>query len=88
MSLIDFTSALEEIVSSSVLLTAVPKPKIDLIRQIITEWDGETDLEVTNIESLIKLSKPKVELLENLDLLSVEKIRQTEVCTRGQCYNE
>ena len=29
-----------------------------------------------------------MEFLENLDLLSIEKIRQTEVCTRGQCYNE
>ena len=29
-----------------------------------------------------------MEFLENLDLLSVEKTRQIEVCTRGQCYNE
>ena len=41
----------------------------------------------TSIESLIKLSKTKLEFLENLDLLS-EKIRQIEVCTRGQCCNE
>ena len=26
--------------------------------------------------------------LENLDLFSVEKFRQTEAYTRGQCYNE
>ena len=25
---------------------------------------------------------------ENSDLLSIEKIRQIEVCTRGQFYNE
>ena len=29
-----------------------------------------------------------MEFLENLDLLSVEKIRQIEVCTTGQCCNE
>ena len=29
-----------------------------------------------------------MEFLENLDLLLIEKIRQTEVCTKGQCYNE
>ena len=70
------------------LFTAIPKPKINFVREIITEWDGETDVEVTSIESLIKFSKIKVEFLENLDLLSVEKIRQIEVCTRGQCYDE
>ena len=85
LSLIDFASSLEEIVLHSILFTAVPKPKIDFVWEIITEWAGETDVEVTSIESLIKLSKTKVEFLENLDLLPVEKIRQTEVCTRGQC---
>ena len=29
-----------------------------------------------------------MEFLENLDLLLIGKIRQTEVCTKGQCYNE
>ena len=29
-----------------------------------------------------------MEFLENLDLLSVEKIIQIEVCTRGQCCHE
>ena len=48
----------------------------------------ETDVGVTSIENLIKLSKTKVEFLENLDLLPIEKIRQIEVCTRGQCCNE
>ena len=70
------------------LFTAIPKPKINFVREIITEWDGETDVEVTSIESLIKFLNIKVEFLENLDLLSVEKIRQIEVCTRDQCYNE
>ena len=35
-----------------------------------------------------KLSKTKVEFLENLDLLSIEKNRQIEVCTTGQCCNK
>ena len=47
----------------------------------------ETDVEVTSIESLTKLSKTKVEFLKNLDLHSLEKIRQIEVFTRGQAYN-
>ena len=59
-----------------------------MLWKIITEWAGETDAEVASIESLIKLSKTKVEILENLDLLSVEKIRQIEVWTGDQCYNE
>ena len=36
----------------------------------------ETDLEVTNIESLVKLSKTEMEFLKNLDLLSIEKTDQ------------
>ena len=55
MSLIDFASGLEEIMSNSRLFTAAPKPKIGFVRKIITEWTGETDVEVTSIESLIKL---------------------------------
>ena len=37
LSLIDFASALEEIVPNSILFTAVPKPEIDFVREIITE---------------------------------------------------
>ena len=86
--MIDFASALEETALNSTLFIAVLKPKIDFVREFITKWAGETDLEVTSIEILIKLSETKVQFLENLDLLSIEKIRQIEVCTTGQCYNE
>ena len=85
--MIDFASAFEEIVPNSILFTAVPKPKIDFVQEIITEWPGETGVEVTSIESPIKLSKTKVEFLKNLDLHLLEKIRQIEVFTRGQSYN-
>ena len=85
MSLIE---QIEEIVPNSILFNAVPKPKIDFFREIITDWVGETDVEVTSIESLIKLSKTKVEFLKNLDILSIEKIRQIELCTRCQCCIE
>ena len=67
MSLIGFESAFEEIAPSSILFTAVPKPKIDFGREFITEWAGKTDVEVTSIENLKNLSKTKVEFLENLN---------------------
>ena len=67
--MIDFASALEEIVPNSMLFAAVPKPKIDFVWEIITYWAGETDVEVTNIESLMKFSKTRVEFVENLDIL-------------------
>ena len=57
LPLIDFASALEEILPNSIPFTAVPSPKIDFVREIITEWAGETDVEVTSIESLIKTLK-------------------------------
>ena len=71
----DFASALEEI-APYILFTNAPKPKINFVREIITEWAGETDL--TSIESFIKFSKTKVGFLENLDLLPIEKIRLIE----------
>ena len=48
---------------------------------------GETYVEVTSIESVIKLSKTKVGSLENLDVVSIGKIRQIGLCIRGQCCN-
>ena len=48
LSLIDFASGLEEIVPNGILFTAVPKPKIDFVQKIVTEWAGETDVEVTS----------------------------------------
>ena len=84
LPLIDFASALEEILPNSIPFTAVPNPKIDFVREIITEWAGETDVEVTSIESLIKLSKTKVVFLENLDMPSIEKNRKIALCIRGQ----
>ena len=33
----------EETVPNSILFTAVPKPEIDFVREIVTEWAGETD---------------------------------------------
>ena len=65
LPLIDLASPLEEIVPDSIIFTSVSKPKIDFVREIITEWVAETDVELTNIESLIKLSKTKVECVEN-----------------------
>ena len=55
MLLINFASGLEEIMPNSILFTAAPKPKIDFVRKIVTEWACETGVEVTSIESLIKL---------------------------------
>ena len=66
-----------------ILFTAAPKPKMDLFRETITDWAGETDVKVTNIERLMKLWKTKVNFLENLDILSIEKIRLIELSTRG-----
>ena len=75
LPLIHFTSALEEIAPNSILSTSVPKPKINFFREIITGWAGETDVGVTSIESLVKLSKTKKKFLKNLELLSIKKLK-------------
>ena len=69
---------------NSILCTAVLKPKIDFVREVIIYWTAKTDVEVTSIESLIKLSKTKVVFLENLDMPSIEKNRKIALCIRGQ----
>ena len=62
------------------LLVVSPKKRFNpLARRIVLNG---------SIESLLKLSKTKVEFLENLDLLSIEKIRQMEVCSRGHYCDE
>ena len=82
--MIGFASALEEIVPNSILFTVVLKPKIDFVQEIITEWAGETDLQVTNWKSY--------KTLKNWNGVSGKFRftfnRQIEVCTRGHCYNE
>ena len=74
--------------SNSILFTAVLKPKNDFVREIITDWAGEIAVEVTSIESLIKYSKTKVAFQKKLHILSIEKIRQMEVCSRGHYCDE
>ena len=55
---------------NSILITAVVKPKIDFVWEIITDWAGETDVELTSTKSLV------LEFQEKLDILSIEKNRQ------------
>ena len=54
--------------SNSILFTAVVKPKIHFVWEIITDWAGETDLEVPSTKTLV------LEFLEKLDILSIEKL--------------
>ena len=68
---------------NSILFTAVAKPNTNFVQEIINAWAGETDAEVRTTESCQKLSKTQMELQKNLDILSIEKIKQIELCTRG-----
>ena len=68
--IIDYSSALEEIVPNSLLFTAAPKPNTNFAQETIKAWTGETDAEVRSTESCQKLSKTKMELPKNLDILS------------------
>ena len=85
LPLIDFALFLEEVVPNNRLFTAAPKPKIGIVREVITDWAGETDVEVTSIESLMKLSKIKAKFLGNLNILLIEIIRQIE---RNNFWND
>ena len=44
----------EETVLNSILFTAVPKPEIDFVREIVTEWAGETDGDWKNLMDMFQ----------------------------------
>ena len=55
LSFHDFAEALDDIIPDSVLYTAVPKPEIDFVREVLTVKDISMDL--TSIDDILIMSK-------------------------------
>ena len=84
----DVASALENIVPTSILFTAVPKPKIDFIREVLTNIDMPP-VDLPSIDSLISTSSCCSEFFTSLKVnMSAEIIKRIELVTRGQNENE
>lgn len=87
ISLQDMTKALEKSLPHSIVHTAVPKPKIDFVREIISVREKSED--VTTIDDIILMSNSSetfyCNLQKNINMSVVNKI---EIATRGQNDNE
>ena len=90
LSLFDVAAALEDIAPDSILFTAVPKPEIDFVREIIKEpVEAVKEDHLINIDEIIKNSESATECCEKINnLFTPEVIAKIDTCTRGQSTNE
>ena len=87
LNLTDIATALENHVPDSVLFTAVPRPKIDFVRDIVSLHPVSSN--IPSIDDVIFMSNSIENFNENL-LINLTKlnISQIEILTRGQNTNE
>jgi hypothetical protein len=86
LSLVDFAKAIKDISPDSILLSAVPKPEIDFVRE-----DASTKAVATvpSIQDLTLMSKTKTEFIDNIKItMTAKNISEIEVTTRGQSKND
>jgi len=83
----DYATALEKIAPTSMLFTAVPKPKIDFVREIITKNNEKPD-DIQSIDDVLLVSNTFEEFSKNLKLFTEINITKIEILTRGQSSNE
>lgn len=75
------------IISETILSTAVPKPEIDFYREVMTKQSIEPE-SVLSLDDVITSSKTLVEFFENMRLnISGETVKKIEKITRGQSSN-
>ena len=86
--LTDIAAALENVIPQSVLFTAVPKPKIDFVREIVTSCVEKPD-GLESIDDIIIMSGSFEICLRNVsEIMTAEEVEQIEFYTRGQSSNE
>ena len=89
LKLTDIATALEEIAPQSILYTAVPKPKIDFVRELITK-PTEKPLHIASIDDTIIINVQlyyksfTMNLTANMTSENIQKI----IITQGQSSNE
>lgn len=85
LTLTDISTALEKVIPNSVLYTAVPKPKIDFLREIVSEANIVEN--ISSIDDIILMSNSKEEFFKNLATISSKEIKEIEKSTHGQNTN-
>ena len=77
---------MEKVIPNSVLSTAMLKPKIDFIREVVSVKDISTD--ITCIDDIIFMSKSVEEFLTNIKFnFTNQTIEKIESITKGQSDN-
>ena len=85
LKLNDIATALEDIAPLSTLTTAVSRPKIDFVREVITHHPENNLL---SVDDVLLMSNDTESFLQNLEQITPEIITKIEVLTRGQSTNE
>lgn len=88
LSLTDIAKALKEVAPSSIIHTAVPKPKIDFTREIVNQ-KAIVPEDLCSIDDVILMSTSTESFKSNLvEHFTDAKILQIEKITQGQSANE
>ena len=88
LTLTDIGKALEEVAPQSIIFTALPKPKIDFVREVLTK-NIPKPADVASIDDIILMSQSIKAFKENLSKnMTVENIKLIESSTYGQSSNE
>ena len=83
----DFAEAINKVSPQSILHTAVPKPKVDFVRELISTKIVQPK-KVLSISDVINMSKNMSDFKENLSVFTKENIETIEKLTMGQSENE
>ena len=87
LSIKNFPEAINKISPQSILHTAVPKPKADFVRKLISTKIVQPK-KVLSISDIINMSKNMSEFKENVSAFTKENIDTIEKLTIGQNENE
>ena len=87
LSIKDFAEAINKVSPQSMLHTAVTKPKVDFVRELISQKIVQPK-KVLSISDVINMSKNVSKFKENLSVFTKENIETIEKLTMGQSENE
>ena len=88
LTLTDIGKALEEVAPQSIVFTALPQPKIDFVREVLTNNTAKPD-DIASIDDIILMSEDFKSFRENLSKnMTLKNIKLIENNTHGQSANE
>ena len=86
-TLTDIAKALEDVAPQSIIFTAVPKPKVDFVREVLTK-NTKKSANVPSIDDVILMSQSIKSFTENMSKnMTVDNIEIIESSTHGQSSN-